>query len=182
MAAEWRVLVVKLADRTHNMRTLGAMPAHKREKKAKETLALFVPLARQLGAASVERELYKLSTANIPSFATDDNKLDEWLQDEQIAELQIGSRLARHRQRWEAHCAAAEGRGCARLCARARSDARGRGEWGGWGMYIGPRSPALVDVWMIVNIYACEKIEKTCAGEGSTGDHQFVHAPRLPNS
>ena len=42
------------------------------------------------------------------------NKLDEWLQDEQIAELQIGSRLARHRQRWEAHCAAAEGRG---LCA-----------------------------------------------------------------
>ena len=114
MAAEWRVLVVKLADRTHNMRTLGAMPAHKREKKAKETLALFVPLARQLGAASVERELYKLSTANIPSFATDDNKLDEWLQDEQIAELQIGSRLARHRQRWEAHCAAAEGRG---LCA-----------------------------------------------------------------
>ena len=118
MAAEWRVLVVKLADRTQNMRTLGAMPAHKREKKAKETLALFVPLARQLGAASVERELYKLSTANIPSFATDENKLDEWLQDEQIAELQIGSRLARHRQRWEAHCAAvgeeAEGRG---LCA-----------------------------------------------------------------
>ena len=60
---------------------------------------------------------YKLSTANIPSFATDDNKLDEWLQDEQIAELQIGSRLARHRQRWEAHCAVvgeAEGRG---LCA-----------------------------------------------------------------
>ena len=117
MAAEWRVLVVKLADRTHNMRTLGAMPAHKREKKAKETLALFVPLARQLGAASVERELYKLSTANIPSFATDDNKLDEWLQDEQIAELQIGRRLARHRQRWEAHCAAVgeeAGRG---LCA-----------------------------------------------------------------
>ena len=77
----------------------------------------FVPLARQLGAASVERELYKLSTANIPSFATDDNKLDEWLQDEQIAELQIGSRLARHRQRWEAHCAAVgeeAGRG---LCA-----------------------------------------------------------------
>ena len=31
-------------------------------------------------------------------------------------------------------------------------------------MYIGPRSPALVDVWMIVNIFACEKIEKTCAG------------------
>jgi len=45
------------------------------------------------------------------------NKLDEWLQDEQIAELQIGRRLARHRQRWEAHCAVvgeAEGRG---LCA-----------------------------------------------------------------
>ena len=44
-------------------------------------------------------------------------------------------------------------------------------------MYIGPRSPALVDVWMIVNIFACEKIEKTCAGRIEL-DHRISYTLR----
>ncbi|KAH8097903.1 hypothetical protein JL720_822 [Aureococcus anophagefferens] len=53
MSSEWRVALVKLADRLHNMRTLKHMPKEKRIKKAKETMELFVPLARKMGITPI---------------------------------------------------------------------------------------------------------------------------------
>lgn len=57
MSKDWRVLVVKLSDRLHNMRTLGAMPQHKQVRIAQETMGVFVPLARRMGLWDIKTEL-----------------------------------------------------------------------------------------------------------------------------
>lgn len=57
MSKDWRVLVVKLADRLHNIRTLGAMAPHKQVRIAHETLGVFVPLARRMGLWQIKTEL-----------------------------------------------------------------------------------------------------------------------------
>lgn len=57
MSKDWRVLVVKVSDRLHNMRTLGAMPQHKQVRIAHETMGVFVPLARRMGLWAIKTEL-----------------------------------------------------------------------------------------------------------------------------
>ena len=60
-AARLEVMLVKLADRLHNMRTLGSMPAGKRQKIAEETLDIYAPLSTILGLYDIKRELYNLA-------------------------------------------------------------------------------------------------------------------------
>lgn len=78
MTLDVRTVIIKLFDRLHNMRTISALPHHKQIEKARETLAVFAPLANRLGMWEVKSELegHSLHVLDPRAYETIQSELD----------------------------------------------------------------------------------------------------------
>ena len=98
MARDVRVIIIKLADRLHNMRTLDPLEQPKRELKARETLEVYVPLAARLGMFQMRAELEDLSFRHLyPKRFQEILELTERRQPERDAYIDlVGKRIGEH--------------------------------------------------------------------------------------
>ena len=111
MAQDVRVIIIKLADRLHNMRTLGAMPGQKQRDKALETMEVYAPLAHRLGMKGVKEELEDLALKFLDPVAY--NEIETQLalrKDERESFLQLIKERLTHRLEEEGHRYHIEGR------------------------------------------------------------------------
>lgn len=69
MSEDIRVIIIKLADRLHNMRTISCMPAQKRRDKARESMEIYAPIAHRLGIRIIKEELEDLSLRQLDPIA-----------------------------------------------------------------------------------------------------------------
>ncbi len=92
MAKDIRVLLVKLADRLHNMRTLDSLPPEKQEKKSRETLDIYAPLAGRLGISWIKCEMEDLSMKYL--YPEDYAFLDKKLADQRDARMKLVNKVA----------------------------------------------------------------------------------------
>ena len=87
MSHDMRVLMVKLADRLHNMSTLDFQKAHKQKRIAQETMDIYAPLANRLGLYMLKRNLEDLSFKYLRPDVF--NQIDHWLDKHQVVEKHI---------------------------------------------------------------------------------------------
>ncbi len=87
MGKDIRVIIIKLADRLHNMRTLDAMPEQKQRDKALETLEVYAPIAHRLGIRPVKEELEDLAIKHLDPIAY--NEIEELLKVRKHQRVQI---------------------------------------------------------------------------------------------
>jgi len=103
MAEDIRVVLIKLADRLHNMRTLDALPPEKQKRIARETMEIFAPIANRLGIGEIKGELEDLSFKYLDSknykFAKEllDKEFAERKKDVEIAIRELREELLNHR-------------------------------------------------------------------------------------
>ena len=104
MAQDIRVILIKLADRLHNMRTLGSMPKHKQQEKARETLDIFAPLAHRLGIHAIKWELEDLAFATLhPRKFNEIKQLVSQQREEREAYVSRAGQYLQHRARGGGH-------------------------------------------------------------------------------
>ena len=98
MSKDIRVIIIKLADRLHNMRTIDAQSEYKQREKALETLEVYAPIAHRLGISAVKEELEDISIAHLDPIAYEEiEKLLEIEKKERIAILEnISKKIDEH--------------------------------------------------------------------------------------